>query len=180
MIEIWRDVDGYEGIYEVSDKGRVRTHKDKITFTKKHGIRKWKQRILREKNPTGRDVRVSLWKDGKEKSFLVHRLVALAFIPKIEGKECVNHIDGNPRNNHVSNLEWCDYKDNNRHAFDNNLIKTSKKVVLIGEGFIYEFNSMSKASVFLGKNKGYISAVLKRDKKKARSNNGRTYEVRLS
>lgn len=60
--EIWKDVVGYEGIYEVSNYGRVRTHKDKTTYTQRHGIRHWKQRILKEKSRTNRDVRISLWK----------------------------------------------------------------------------------------------------------------------
>ena len=57
----------------------------------------WKQRYLKDKTPNGRDVRVTLWKNGKRKRFLVHRLVAFAFIPMIEGKNCINHIDGNPK-----------------------------------------------------------------------------------
>lgn len=95
MVEEWKDVVGYEGIYEVSNRGRVRTHKNKTTYTIKHGIRHWKQRILKEKAKNNRDVRVSLWKGGKRKDYLVHRLVAEAFIPNPANKPTVNHIDGN-------------------------------------------------------------------------------------
>lgn len=66
-MEEWKDVIGYEGSYEVSNYGRVRTHKYKTTYTSKHGIRHWKQRILKEKSKTNRDVRISLWKNGKKK-----------------------------------------------------------------------------------------------------------------
>lgn len=67
MTEIWKDVVGYENIYEVSSYGRVRTTIGKTTYTERHGVRHWKQRYLKNKTPKGRDVRVSLWKDGKLK-----------------------------------------------------------------------------------------------------------------
>lgn len=163
-METWKDVVGYEGLYEVSDSGIIRTHKDKTTFTQWHGNRKWKQRILKDKTPNGRDARVTLWKSGKSKDFLIHRLVAEAFIPKIAGKDFVNHKDGNPKNNQVSNLEWCNHKENNNHAFDNELIKTSKKVILINRTTQepFYFRSMGKASEFLGRNVGYISSLIQK------------------
>lgn len=62
---------------------------------------------------------VDLWNHGLHKKFLVHRLVAKAFVPNPEGKPAVNHIDGNHKNNHFTNLEWCTIKENNQHAFRN-------------------------------------------------------------
>lgn len=161
---LWKDVVGYEGLYEVSNTGLIRTNSQKTTYTKHHGTRHWKQRILRNKTPNGRNARVSLWKDGKQKDFLVHRLVAEAFIPKVEGKDSVNHIDGNPKNNHVSNLEWCDHRENNNHAFDNGLMSTNKKVVLVDRitGETILFRSLTKASEYLGHNHGYLSRQLKK------------------
>ncbi|ARM67764.1 NUMOD4 domain-containing protein [Staphylococcus sp. FR124] len=177
MKEKWRDVVGYEGIYEVSNKGRVRTHKNKTTYTKKHGVRHWKQRYLKDKTPNGRDVRVSLWKDGKHKDFLVHRLVAFAFMPVVKGKECINHIDGNPKNNNVENLEWCNHLENNRHAFETGLMHTNMAVKLINHlGIEYEFISMSRASQFLGRNNGYISTKLKRNRKELTDIHGNKYK----
>lgn len=178
MNEKWKDVVGYEGIYEVSNKGRVRTHKHKTTYTKKHGVRHWKQRYLKDKTPNGRDVRVALWKNGKPKDFLVHRLVAFAFIPKIEGKNCINHIDGNPKNNSVENLEWCTHLENNRHAFETGLITINMKVKLINHlGIEYEFNSLSKAGAFLGRSHGYVSNKLKKNASKLTDTNGNKYKV---
>ena len=173
---IWKDIVGYEGIYEVSNDGQVRTHKDKVTYTKMHGVRRWKQRILKEKNSTGRGVRVTLWKDGKGKDFLVHRLVAFAFIPEVEGKTSINHKDGNPRNNNVENLEWCNHLENNNHAFDNGLIKTAIPITVtnIKTGETHYFRSMSKAGKFIGGNHATVSRVTK---KKIKEWNGYSIEV---
>ena len=166
-MEEWKDVVGYEGIYEVSNYGQVRTHKYKTTYTSRHGIRHWKQRILKEKAKTNRDVRISLWKNGKGKDYLAHRLVAEAFIPNPENKPTVNHIDGNPRNNNVENLEWATYQENNNHAFDNYLISTAYPVVLVNQasGEKMCFRSLSKASEYIGFGVGYISNRLKQGKK---------------
>lgn len=101
----------------------------------------------------------------KTKSFLVHRLVAFAFIPEIEGKISINHKDGNPKNNHVDNLEWCNHLENNRHAFENNLIGTQKETTLINHTTKekHSFRSMAQASFFLGRNQGYIHDCLRKN-----------------
>lgn len=169
-MEIWKDVVGYEGLYEVSNKGLVRTKEGKVTHSSLHGLRVWKTRILKEKNKKSRDVRVDLWKDKKPKTFLVHRLVAMAFVENNDTlKNCVNHKDGNPRNNNASNLEWCDHTENNNHAFDNDLMSTNKKITLVNKetGEKHEFRSMSKAGLFLGKSDKYISAILIKGKTSA-------------
>ena len=167
--EIWKDVVGYENIYEVSNLGRIRTNKNKTTYTERHGIRHWKQRILKQKfqqrvRSDKYDARVILWKDGKEKTFLVSRLVAMSFINNPYNLPQVNHIDGEPTNNNVKNLEWCTEEYNVNHAFDNELVKTAIKVKLINKNTGEEkiFNSMSKASQFMNKNVGYINCQLKR------------------
>lgn len=175
-IIIWKNVVGYEGIYEVSNMGLVRTHKDKVTSNARYGVRRWKQRVLKDKTPNGRDVRVTLWKDGKPKDFLVHRLVAEAFIPIIEDKTSINHIDGNPKNNHVSNLEWCDYTENNNHAFDNDLMTCNQKVILVDKKTSEPllFRSLAKASLFLGHTTGYLSREIKKGRSEIKG-----YEVFL-
>lgn len=169
--EIWKDIIGYEGLYEVSNYGRVRTNKDKTTYTEIHGNRHWKQRILKQKihkrpRSTEFSLRVCLWKDGKSKTFLVSRLVAISFLENLNNLPQINHIDGNSMNNNVNNLEWCTAKENVNHAFRNNLINTCKKTILINKitNEVFEFNSRAKASKFMKKNKGYINTMLKRNK----------------
>ena len=99
---------------------------------------------------------MALWKDGKPNYYLVHRLVAKAFIPFVKDKNCINHIYGNPKNNNVENLEWCNHLENNMHALETGLTTTNMAVKLINHLDIeYEFISMSRASEFLGRNKGY-------------------------
>jgi hypothetical protein len=165
-MEVWKNVVGYEGIYEVSNLGQVRTHKNKTTFTVKHGVRKWQQRILKQKITKDRTCRVNLWSDGTEQTWLVHRLVAFAFIPLVEGKDFINHIDGNRLNNTVENLEWCTYKENSNHAFDTGLAHTNQEVILFNKYTkeTHYFRSKTKASEFLGKNHGFISCRMNRGK----------------
>lgn len=96
-MEIWRDIPKYEGLYQVSNYGRVkslnykRTHKEKIINPAIH--------------PSGH-LHVLLYKDGSSKTFQIHRLVAEAFIPNPNKSKIVHHIDHNPQNNRIENLEW--------------------------------------------------------------------------
>lgn len=160
---VWKDVVGYEGIYEVSKCGQVRTKEGKTTSNARYKKRVWKQRILKQKVSKDDTCRVSLWRNGKERTWLVHRLIAKAFIPKVEEKDYINHIDGNRLNNHVDNLEWCDHTENNNHAFDNGLMTTNKQIVLMNKKTkdLKYFRSLAKASEHLGFNSGYLSGMFK-------------------
>lgn len=168
MTEMWKNVVGYEGIYEVSNLGKIRTKEGKQTKTKRHGIRTWKQRELKQKTDKNGYKRVGLWKDGKEKTHLVHRIVAEVFLEKIPEKEIINHKNGNPNDNRVENIEWCNYRENLEHAYDNRLNEEAHPIILfnIKTKEIKYFNSKSKASFFLGKNHGYISNLLMKKKSK--------------
>lgn len=126
MEEIWKDIKDYKG-YQVSNKGRVRT-KNKKSYTKKHGIRNWKDRVLKNKvSAKDNCSRVELWNDKGHKTILVHRLVAFTFLGEpISKNMTVNHKDGNRLNNCVNNLEWLSRADNIRHGFKNGLYKKTK------------------------------------------------------
>ncbi|MCM3488805.1 NUMOD4 motif-containing HNH endonuclease [Alkalihalophilus marmarensis] len=169
-MEVWKDIPGYEGIYEASNTGKIRTCRDKTTHSVRHGIRKWEQRELKQKVSKDDCHRVCLWKEKKDKTWLVHRLVALTFLRKPNGKDYINHIDGDRHNNHVSNLEWCDHRENNNHAFDNGLMTSNQEIILMDKenAETHYFRSMAKASEFLGYKKTFLSAFLKKGKKEVK------------
>lgn len=115
MIEIWKDIEGYEGLYEVSSYGRVRS----LQRTRKGSygsIRIVYEKILNHKIDKDGYHTVSLSKEGKMKYIRVHRLVAQAFIPNPDNLPQVNHRDEDKSNNCVENLEWCDAKYNSNYG----------------------------------------------------------------
>ena len=103
IIEQWRPIEGYEGLYQVSNLGRVRS----LGNDKKR-----KEKILRPLMNNCGYLLVNLSKEGKQKMFSVHRLVAQTFIPNPEGLPEINHRDENPSNARAENLEWCDHRYN--------------------------------------------------------------------
>lgn len=112
-MEKWVDVIGYEGLYQVSDHGRVRSLGRKA-------------RILKTVKRSNGYLKVNLSKNGKVKNQSVHRLVATAFVSNDEDLPEVNHEDGNKENNHYSNLVWCTSSYNQKHAFANGLQKPQR------------------------------------------------------
>ena len=117
MLEIWRDIKNYEGIYEVSNLGRIKSISRNGTIKE--------NRILKPNKVMGYS-QVGLQKYGTRKYKKIHRLVAEAFIPNPENKKEVNHKDGIKTNNVLSNLEWCTRSENIIHAFDHNLAKSGE------------------------------------------------------
>jgi len=117
-MELWKDVKGFEGIYQVSNKGRLKSFK-----ASKDG------RILSNKNHKGGYLSVVLVCKSRMKSTRMHRLVAEAFLPNPENKPEVNHKDGNKQNNRVENLEWVTRKENHRHALKHspNMLRGMRK-----------------------------------------------------
>ena len=121
--EIWKDVKGYEGLYQVSNLGNV---KSLVGWNGKRYIER--ERILKKTVHLAcgnyyREI-VRLTKDMKGKNFKVHRLVAEAFLPNPNNLPQVNHIDGNTFNNNVNNLEWCTNRENIIHAYETGLKKS--------------------------------------------------------
>ena len=147
--EIWCPIKGYEGLYEVSDKGRVKS------------IGYGKERILRPGRAGGGYLMVNLCKNGEKKKFLVHRLVSQTFIPNPDNLPQVNHKDENPSNNYVQNLEWCDQKYNANYGTrtKRQSEKLSKPVLQYTESgaFVREWKSTRDVQRKLNYNNGNIS-----------------------
>lgn len=120
--ETWKDVEGYEGLYQVSNFGRVKALYKELTVGNNGGTRIYPEAILALGNSVGYP-KVELHKNSKGKSHKVHALVATAFLPNTLKKPCVNHKDGNKTNNHVSNLEWVTFSENLIHAIQAGLHK---------------------------------------------------------
>ena len=134
--EIWKDIPGYEGLYQVSNMGSVKSLiRNKIL----------KQNIL------SCYYQVRLYKNNIWKVKYVHRIVAECFIPNTDNKSCINHIDCNKLNNIVSNLEWCTSSENQKHALANNLIiiNNSRKKINqydLNGNYLGTFESMNNAA----------------------------------
>lgn len=161
MEEIWKPIRGYYGLYEISSKGRVRAlidhNKKKAPYIKKTEVIK------------GGYLRVQLTKYGQRKRFMVHRLVAEAFIPNPNGWPQINHIDERKNNNNVSNLEWCSRSYNIRYGTRTEKFlatmkergrKRAESPVLqytIDGNLVNTFKSASEASRFTQINHSHIS-----------------------
>jgi len=118
MVEIWRDVDGFEGVYQVSNLGRVRRICERYDSIKAD---KRLNRILREKR-AGRDYKMVCltWQKRREYRF-IHRLVATAFLDNPKGLPEVNHKNADKSDNRVGNLEWITVSENHRHAAESGI-----------------------------------------------------------
>ena len=144
--EIWKDIDGYENLYQVSTLGKIKNKRtNKLLHPHQYGLY----------------FVIGLIKDHNYKLFLVHRLVGKAFIPNPLNKREINHIDGNKLNNNVSNLEWATRKENAQHsikiglqtkehlakAVSSMIAKTRKPILQIKDGkVVKEYKSARQAS----------------------------------
>jgi len=116
----WRELPGYEGIFEISNTGEI---KSLSRFTKNghnRGFVKKEYLIIKQINNSGY-YRVYLRKGAVQKWHYIHRLVAQVFIPNIDNKKCINHKNGIKLDNSVSNLEWATHSENLQHAYDTGL-----------------------------------------------------------
>ena len=119
MDEEWKDISGFNGNYQISNFGRVKS-KERVVSNSVRTYVKGEQ-ILRTQTMKSGYKCVVLREGGKKKLLKIHRLVATAFIPNPDHLPCVNHIDENKQNNFVENLEWCTFKYNTEHAIKNGL-----------------------------------------------------------
>jgi hypothetical protein len=134
--EIYKDIQGYEGIYQVSNLGNVKrinnkNNKNELVLKQFYNVRGYYQ--------------IGLYFNNKQKYYYVHRLIAQAFIPNPNNYPIINHINGIKSDNSIGNLEWCTYLHNIRHAFSTGLNiapigdnhKRSKKIIDTKTGEIY-------------------------------------------
>lgn len=170
MTELWRDIPGYEGYYQVSNLGRIKSL-PRLVKSKNNGVRKTKEILLKPQSDDEGYQSVGLHKENSQKDCRIHRLVAEAFIPNPENKPQVNHIDGVKYHNNVRNLEWVTNSENMIHALNSKLFvpdgkrlarishlgtaKTSKKIRCIETGEI--FVSQSAADRAYGFKLGTVS-----------------------
>ena len=121
-MEIWKEVKGYEGLYQVSNLGNIRSLERITIFESENQHKKYKANRhikCKMKKPTVNKCgyyKTVLYKNGKKINVLVHRLVAEAFLPNLNNKPTINHIDGNKLNNKLDNLEWATYPEQQLHV----------------------------------------------------------------
>lgn len=131
MEEIWKDIKGFEGAYQISNLGRVKSLERYVPSSGKTP-QKIKEKIRKTFSTTAGYLYVVLSYNHIRKTALIHRLVAEAFIPNPDNLECVNHKDENKQNNIVENLEWCNYTYNNTYKsihLRRNLDNVIRKVI---------------------------------------------------
>lgn len=160
--EEWRGVAGYEDDYQVSSYGRFRTLPRMISHSR-NGYNFRKGVIHTFTDQADQHICVQLWRDGKQHQYMLHRLVADAFIPNPENKPFVNHIDGNKRNNKITNLEWVTARENTQHAIRTGLMNNdgrSVPVICITTGKRYD--SIAAAARDLSIYRGSISESIYR------------------
>lgn len=153
---IWKPIEGYEGLYEISNTGRVKSHQGR-------------KKILNISLKKDGYVQVQLYKEKKYKQFLVHRLVALAFIDNPDNKYEINHIDGVRDNNNVDNLEWCTSRENTIDAINRGSHPISagnnfggKEIATFYLGVpVCKYKSIKKASESTGVHRRTITDICK-------------------
>lgn len=156
--EVWKDIPDYEGVYQVSNKGRIKSlarivgnckRKDKIIIPKDNGTGYYK---------------VNLYKNGKHKNHYVHKLVASVFINNESNKPCINHKDYNRKNNNVENLEWVTYKENNNYSCcsEHAALKNSLRVLVVDldNNPIKMFASIHQCSRYFNVDASHISGII--------------------
>lgn len=167
--EIWKDILGYEGQYQISNLGIVKslTRKDTLNHIRY-------SQIMSPKLDDKGYYQITLCQNGKHRMFSLHRLLGNHFMPNPNNLPCINHKDGNPKNNSLDNLEWCTYSENTIHAYKTGLMKlgdnhgraklTTEQVLEIRRLYkpnVYSYNMLAKQ--FNVTKQSIVSIILRRN-----------------
>ncbi len=181
-METWKDIPHYEGIYEASSLGRIRTKSGKTTSSARFSHRVWKQRIMKQKFRTSKsgriDAMVCLWKEKKPHYHLVSRLIASAFCGDMLFTDMtVNHKDGNPMNNSADNLEWLTRSENIKYGFSNGQFDSFMKQIeaVTESGDRIHARSYADMDRKLGRYRGYTSRTITQGVSELISSDGLKY-----
>ena len=136
MEEIWKDIEGYEGKYKISNLGRVKSLK---YMHQNH------ENILKLIKTQYGYYKIKLCAEGKVKTYLVHRLVAKTFIPNPNNYPCINHKDENKQNNYVDNLEWCTIAYNNAYGTHNESVRQHQQSKRVGQ---FKLDNMELINIY--------------------------------
>lgn len=169
-------IEGYEGLYFIDTLGNI-VSVPRIEGRYIHN----KYNVMKTKIKNNGYVEVSLMRDGKMKTVLLHRVIAKAFIPNPDNLPWVNHKNGIKSDNRIENLEWCTVSQNTKHAFDNNLgnskinalkalekynaLNSYNRIVLSKDGKEYEFKSATEAGKFLNTTNNEITRAIRKQQR---------------
>lgn len=156
LMEVWKEIKDYEGLYWISNFGKVKSNKKVLSIPNRNN---------------SKYLQIILYKKGKRSTKLIHRLVAESFISNPNNLPQVNHIDENPKNNHVSNLEWCTCEYNNNYGTIKARSSAGHKKPIIqldlNDNVIAEFQSATDAANILGFERKNICACCNNKRKSA-------------
>lgn len=158
--EIWKDVVGYEGLYQVSNFGRVKSL-DRLVQRINCGCYIKKGKIKKQQD-NGRGYLTTMLCDGTQKRLYIHRLVAEAFIENPKNKKEINHKDGNKKNNKAENLEWCSSKENKEHAWKIGLYIAKPITVEMKKRISQTVKQLWKDGIYRNKKKIEYTAELRK------------------
>ena len=169
MEEIWKDIKEYEGLYQVSNLGRIKSL-DRIIKSgiSNSGYIKINGKILKKKLGKNGYLSIQLWKEGKGKWFMVHRLIAIAFIPNPQNKPYIDHINTIRNDNRIENLRWATREENDHNpiTLKNRIGKCGIKIKCLNTGEV--FVSSGEARRKLGISAGNIIGCCKGKRKSAK------------
>lgn len=171
-MEIWKDLPGSEGTYQVSNLGRIKSLEREVRRGQ-NIIMRLPEKVLSTRKHVGYE-NITLRIDGKTKVCSVHRLVAKTFLQNPNNYKAVNHIDGNKLNNNLSNLEWCSYSQNMKHAYKTGL-KVAKNGAKLSAAQVAEIRTLCVSSNLtlkqIGERFGVSKAAISKIKNRKSWNN---------